>query len=43
MQGAELKFHEIWSLSPDGKMMTVNNHIVAPQGEFDLVLVFDKQ
>jgi hypothetical protein len=43
LQGAELKFHEVWSLSPDGKTMTINNHIVAPQGEFDLVLVFDKQ
>jgi len=39
----ELKFHEVWSLSADGKMMTINNHIVAPQGEFDLVQVFDKQ
>ncbi len=42
-QGAELKFHEVWSLSADGKTMTINNHIVAPQGEFDLTLVFDKQ
>jgi hypothetical protein len=43
LQGAELKFHEVWSLSADGKTMTVNNHITAPQGEFDIVLVFDKQ
>ena len=43
MQGAELKFHEVWSLSADGKVMTINNHITAPQGEFDLVQVFDKQ
>ena len=42
-QGAELKFHEVWSLSADGKMLTINNHITAPQGEFDLTLVFDKQ
>jgi hypothetical protein len=43
LQGAELKFHEVWSISADGKVMTINNHIAAPQGEFDLVLVFDKQ
>jgi hypothetical protein len=43
MQGNELKFHEVWSLSPDGKMLTINNHITAAQGEFDLTLVFDKQ
>jgi hypothetical protein len=43
MQGSELKFHEVWSLSADGKIMTILNHITAPQGEFDLTLVFDKQ
>ncbi len=43
MQGAEIKFHEIWSLSPDGKVLTINNHLIAPQGEFDITLVFDKQ
>lgn len=43
MQGNELKFHEVWSLSADGKTMTINNHITAAQGEFDLTLVFDKQ
>jgi hypothetical protein len=43
MQGAELKFHEVWSLSADGKVLTINNHLTAPQGEFDLTLVFDKQ
>lgn len=42
-QGTELKFHEIWSLSADGKILTINNHVTAPQGEFDLTLVFDKQ
>ncbi len=43
MQGTEIKFHEIWSLSPDGKVLTINNHLIAPQGEFDITLVFDKQ
>lgn len=41
--GTELKFHEIWSLSEGGKVLTINNHITAPQGEFDIKLVFDKQ
>lgn len=43
MQGAEIKFHEIWSLSADGKALTINNHLIAPQGEFEITLVFDKQ
>jgi hypothetical protein len=42
-QGADLKFHEVWSLSADGKVMTINNHVSVPQGEFDLIQVFDKQ
>jgi hypothetical protein len=42
-QGGDLKFHEVWSLSPDGKVLTINNHATVPQGEFDIVLVFDKQ
>jgi hypothetical protein len=42
-QGAELKAHDVWILSPDGKTLTVNSHAVVPQGEFDLVYVFDKQ
>jgi len=42
-QGAELKFKETWSLSEGGKVLTINNHITAPQGVFDLKLVFDKQ
>jgi hypothetical protein len=43
LQGAEIKFHEVWTLSGDGKMLTITNHLTAPQGEFDLTLVFDKQ
>jgi hypothetical protein len=42
-QGSDLTFHEVYTLSADGKTLTVNNHIIAPQGEFDLVQVFDKQ
>jgi hypothetical protein len=42
-QGSELKFHEVYSLSADGKVLTINNHAALPQGEFDLTMVFDKQ
>jgi hypothetical protein len=42
-QGAELKSHDVWTLSADGKTLTVNSHATVPQGEFDLVYVFDKQ
>lgn len=41
--GSELKNHDVWILSADGKTMTVNSHLIVPQGEFDLVYVFDKQ
>ena len=41
--GAEITLHDVWSLSADGKTMTVNEHLVAPQGEFDTVQTFDKQ
>jgi hypothetical protein len=42
-QGTELKQHDVWSLSPDGKVLTVNTHLSAAQGEFDILFVFDKQ
>jgi hypothetical protein len=42
-QGAEITLHDVWTLSADGKIMTVNEHIVAPQGEFDTIQTFDKQ
>jgi hypothetical protein len=42
-QGAELKLHDVWTLSSDGKTMTVNSHVIAPQGEVDITWVFDKQ
>ena len=43
MQGAEIKFHEVWALSPDRKTLTVKIHLIAPQREADVTLVFDKQ
>jgi hypothetical protein len=42
-QGTELKSHDVWTLSADGKTLTVNSHATVPQGEFDMVFVFDKQ
>jgi hypothetical protein len=43
LNGTELKNHDVWTLSADGKVMTVNSHLTAPQGEFDITFVFDKQ
>ncbi len=43
VQGTEIKSKETWALSEGGKVLTVNNHITVPQGEFDIKLVFEKQ
>lgn len=32
-----------WSLSEDGKMLTVNNHLASAMGETDQKLIFDRQ
>ena len=42
-QGNPMRSRETWSLSADGKVLTIANHVGLPQGEFDLTLVFDKQ
>ena len=42
-QGATLKQKEIWRLSSDGKVLTVDAHVSIPNGEFDVKQVFDKQ
>ena len=42
-QGATLKQKEIWTLSADGKMLTIDSHVTIPNGEFDVKQVFDKQ
>jgi hypothetical protein len=42
-QGATLKQKEIWTLSVDGKTLTVDSHVSIPNGEFDVKQVFDKQ
>ena len=43
LQGATLKQKDIWTLSPDGKMLTVDSHVSIPNGEFDVKQIFDKQ
>lgn len=43
LQGTEVKSKETWTLSDGGKVLTINNHLTVPQGEFDLKLIFDKQ
>ena len=42
-QGATLKQKEIWKLSPDGKVLTIDSRVSIPNGEFDVKQVFDKQ
>jgi hypothetical protein len=41
-QGATLTQRDVWSLSPDGKTLTVNTHLKLPNGEFDVKQVFEK-
>ncbi len=44
VQGTQITAKATWVLSPDGKTLTQNAHVVAgPIGEFDQKLVFDKQ
>jgi hypothetical protein len=42
-QGAELKLHDVWTLSPDGKTLTISSHLTVPQGEVDMTQTFEKQ
>ncbi len=43
IQGAVLKQKEIWTISGDGKTITVDAHVSLPNGEFDVKQVFEKQ
>jgi hypothetical protein len=43
VQGATLKQKDIWTLSPDGKTLTIDSHVSLPNGEFDVKQVFEKQ
>ena len=42
-QGMEISFVENWSLSADGKVLTIVNNLSTPQGDFALKIVLDKQ
>ena len=43
IQGATLTQKDIWTLSADGKTLTIDSHVTLPNGEFDVKQVFDKQ
>ena len=42
-QGAAMTGTDKWTLSPDGKTITVQRHFVSPMGEGDATIVMDKQ
>lgn len=42
MQGARLTQRDVWSLSADGKTLTVNSKLKLPNGEFDVRQVFER-
>ncbi len=42
-QGMEITMNERWTLSADGKAMTIVNKINTPQGDFEITVVMDKQ
>lgn len=39
----ELKSREAWTLSSDGKTLTILTHLTLPQGGIDVTQVFEKQ
>jgi len=41
-QGTNLTQHEEWTLSADGKTLTIATHVKLPNGEFDVKQVFEK-
>ena len=43
VQGTTLLQKDIWTLSADGKTLTVDSHVTLPNGEFDIKQVFEKQ
>lgn len=43
MQGMEIKSQEKWTLSADGKVLTVETALSTPQGDFAMKFVLDKQ
>ena len=41
-QGTTLTQRDVWSLSADGKTLTVATHVKLPNGEFDVKQVFER-
>jgi len=41
-QGTKLTQREEWTLSADGKTLTIATHVRLPNGEFDVKQVFEK-
>jgi hypothetical protein len=41
--GNDLMLSDKWSLSADGKVLTINRHIASPMGELDQKVVLEKQ
>ncbi len=39
----ELKSREVWTVSSDGKTLTIQTHLTLPQGGVDVKQVFDRQ
>ena len=42
IQGMEIGMNGKWTLSEDGKVLTVNSSITTPQGDLDMTQVFEK-
>jgi hypothetical protein len=42
VNGSEVKLIQKWTLSEDGKTLRQATHVVSPQGEFDMVSVYEK-
>jgi len=43
IQDNEITFKDKWTVSPDGKTITINRHAASAQGEIDQKLVMEKQ
>jgi hypothetical protein len=41
--GADITMNSRWTLSPDGKLLTIDRQIGTPQGAFAMKLVYDKK
>ena len=41
-QGQDVNIKTTWSLSEDGKTLSMNGHVASPMGEFDTKMIFDK-